>query len=473
VNEDTMHKRLTDLLPARRDVLRWGGVALAGSWVDGLVWPLQVRAQGSFTPRATARNCIFIELGGAISPMDCWDFKETRWTPKDLDVTEVSRGLHLSRTLFPQLSTNMHRVGLVRSMQAPELIHFNGQYHTQAGRALNPAIAREIPAFGSVVAFELAKERRERDTFPTYISTNLTKARAGSLGSGFLPTWTTGLDLDPSTVFAAFGGDMDGANQVMSERWRLLTDLAKINEGQRAAMGQRAADYQTFYDDAYKLLTDERWPAVFKASDDDKTRYGEDEFGLGCILARNLLKQNAGTRMVYIYDGDRWDHHSGIFDRSMEWNHYRTCTRLDKGLISLMNDLAAAPGHAPGASLLDETLIVAQSEFGRTPGMNPVAGRDHYKGAYTGLYAGGGVTGGRILGRTDADGSTCLETGWKYKSQPFMDNTLATIYSALGIDFKKTVTNTPSGRDYHYVDTVSLGGSAMMEQDEIADLFAR
>jgi hypothetical protein len=467
-----MDRRLTDLLPTRREALTWGGVALASSWVDGLVWPLDVRAQGRATPRGTARNCIFIELGGAISPMDCWDFKETRWTPKDLDVTEVKKGLYLSRTLFPQLVERMDKVALVRSLQAPELIHFNGQYHTQTGRSLNPAVAREIPAFGSVVAYELGPKRRESDAFPTYVSTNLTKARAGSLGSGFLPTWATGLDLDPSTVFAAFGGDMTGANQVLSERWRLLTELATINEGQRAAMGQRAADYQTFYDDAYKLLQDPRWPKVFTASDADKQRYGDDEFGLGCILARNLLAQNAGTRMVYVYDGDRWDHHAGIFDKAAEWNHYRTCTRLDKGLVSLLDDLAAMPGAAPGKTMLDETLIVAQSEFGRTPGMNPVAGRDHYKGAYAGLYAGGGVVGGRVLGATDADGSKCLDTGWRHKTQPFMDNTVATIYSALGIDWKKSVANTPSGRAYNYVDTVNLGGAAMMESDEIAGLFA-
>lgn len=466
-------RQLTDLVPSRRDVLRWGGVALASTWVDGLVWPLDIRASGAaVTPRGTAKNVIFIELGGAISPMDCWDFKETRWTPRDLDVTEVSKGLYLSRTLFPQLSKEMHRVGLVRSMQAPELIHFNGQYHTQAGRALNPAIAREIPAFGSVVAFELAKQRRERDTFPTYISTNLTKARAGSIGSGFLPTWTTGLDLDPSTVFAAFGGDMTGANAVLSERWELLTALSKINEGQRQAMGQKAADYQTFYDDAHKLLTDARWPSVFQASTDDRVRYGDDEFGLGCILARNLLAQQAGTRMVYIYDGDRWDHHAGIFDKSAEWNHYRTCTRLDKGLVSLIHDLAKAPGSTAGKTLLDETMIVCQSEFGRTPGMNPVNGRDHWKGAYTGLYVGGGIAGGRILGSTNADGSAVVDTGWRHKTQPFMDNTVATIYSALGIDWTKVVENTPSGRAYHYVDTVSLGGAAMMEADEIGDLFA-
>ena len=74
-------------------------------------------------------------------------------------------------------------------MRANELIHFNGQYHTQAGRTLNPAVAREIPAFGSVISFELSSQRRETDTFPTYVSTALTKARAGSIGSGFFPTW--------------------------------------------------------------------------------------------------------------------------------------------------------------------------------------------------------------------------------------------------------------------------------------------
>lgn len=136
-----------------------------------------------------------------------------------------------------------------------------------------------------------------------------------------------------------------------------------------------------------------------------------------------------------------------------------------------MHDLAALPGTRPGASMLDETLIVAQSEFGRTPGMNPVAGRDHYKGTYSGLYVGGGVRGGRIIGRTDADGSTCLEPGWPYKTQPCMDNTVATIYSALGIDWKKAIRNTPSGREYVYVDTVDLGGSERIHNDEIAPLF--
>jgi hypothetical protein len=87
------------------------------------------------------------------------------------------------------------------------------------------------------------------------------------------------------------------------------------------------------------------------------------------------------------------------------------------------------------------------------------------------MFLGGGVVGGRIIGRTDKDGGKCIDPGWKHKSQPFMDNTLATIYSALGIDWKKSVKNTPSGREYVYVDSVNLGGSEMIENDEIAELF--
>lgn len=466
-----MERRLRDLIPTRRDVLRYGGIALAGAWVDRLVWPLQVHAQGKTNPRGTARNCIFIEMGGAISPMDCWDFKETRFTPADLDMVSLSDDLSISRTLFPTLTDEMDQVALVRSMRAPELIHFNGQYHTQTGRALNVAIAREIPAFGSVIAYELEGERRPTDTFPTYMSTQLTRARAGSIGAGFLPTRFTGLDLDPTTVFESFAGDTEGGQQLLEERWRLLNALADASETERASMGKKASDYREFYQGAYDILNDERWPSVFVASDDEKARYGDDEFGLGCILARNLLEADAGTRFVYIYDGDHWDHHSGIFDRSRKWNHYTTCPRLDKGLVSLMRDLSSRPGKAGGSSLLDETLIVATSEFGRTAEMNPVAGRDHWRQTYTSLYAGGGVVGGRILGATNADGSECVDFGWKHDGQPFMDNTVATIYSALGIDWRKSITNTPSGREYHYVDTVALGGSEMMYDDELAELF--
>jgi len=155
-----MQRRLGDIVPTRRDVLKWSGVALAGTWIESVVGPLKLRAAGKANPRGTARNCIVIQMGGGISQVDCWDFKESRFTPKDLEMKKISSDLSISKTLFPQMSGQMHRVALVRSMRAPEIVHFNGQYHTQTGRALNPGIAKEIPAFGSIISYELESKRK-------------------------------------------------------------------------------------------------------------------------------------------------------------------------------------------------------------------------------------------------------------------------------------------------------------------------
>jgi uncharacterized protein (DUF1501 family) len=147
------------------------------------------------------------------------------------------------------------------------------------------------------------------------------------------------------------------------------------------------------------------------------------------------------------------------------------CERFDRGFASLIKDLSSLPGRAPGKTLLDETIIVATSEFGRTPAINAVAGRDHYRQVYTTLFAGGGVKGGRVIGKTNEDGSAVVETGWKHRVQPYMDNCVASIYSALGIDWLKVIENTPSGRSYEYVQTAPIGGSEFISDDEIAELF--
>jgi hypothetical protein len=318
---------------------------------------------------------------------------------------------------------------------------------------------------------ELESKRRPSDTFPTYMSSFLTRARAGSIGSGFLPTRFSGLDLDPTTVFESFGGNTGGVDTLLEERWRLLESFAKVSEAERNSLGKNATDYKDFYDDARKLQADPRFWGIFKAGDEEKQRYGSDEFGLGCILARNIVAADAGARFVYIYDGDKWDHHSYIFTEARRSsNHYYTCNRLDRGLTALIEDLQGSPGSQPGKTLLDETMIVCASEFGRTPWMNPVEGRDHYRFTYTTLFCGGGVKGGTIVGATDEEGAKCIDTGWAHKEQPFMDNVAATIYSALGIDWLKTIENTPSGRAYEYIQTAPVGGAEFISNDEIAPL---
>lgn len=121
--------------------------------------------------------------------------------------------------------------------------------------------------------------------------------------------------------------------------------------------------------------------------------------------------------------------------------------------------------------MLDDTLVVVATEFGRTPGaLNGIAGRHHYNLAYLSMYAGGGTKPGRIIGKTDAAGEHVVDTGWRYKKASIKtENVYATIYSALGIDWQKEITNTPSKRAYKYVD--NLGATEMVIPDEIADLF--
>lgn len=457
----------------RRDLLKMGSAAVASAWAaDRIVWPHKVSASGESKPRGTARYAIFIELPGAISPMECWDFKETQYTPNDLDVQKLASDLHISKTLFPNYMDWVPKTSFVRSMRANELVHFTGQYHTQTGRALNVAVAKEIPAFGTVIAAELDEQRRESDTFPTYMSMGLSKARCGAIGSGFFPARFTGIDLDPTSVFDSFAGSSgDAANAVLAERWDALMKLSEASPMERASLGAMASDYQSFYQSAYSIMADPRWRKVFEVSEEDKARYG-NEFGIGCLLARNILAADAGTRFIYIIDGRQpWDHHAYIFDRTRPSNHYVTCLAWDKAFSNLIKDLSSMPGHEPGKTLLDETIVAATSEFGRMPYMNNVMGRDHYEQTYTSIFAGGGVKPGRIIGKTNEDCSKCIDTGWKHKEQPAMDNIVATLHSALGLDWRKKVENTPSGRAYEYVQTAPVGGSEFISNDAIDELF--
>jgi uncharacterized protein (DUF1501 family) len=238
--------------------------------------------------------------------------------------------------------------------------------------------------------------------------------------------------------------------------------------------GGRDRSFGTFGDfqqSAYQILGDPRWPQAFAMSKEETARYGANEVGLGCLLARNLVKADAGTRYIHITHPD-WDHHRDIYNHAKKSNHYIRCNEFDRALANLLRDLGSTPSpREAGKTLLDETFIAVATEFGRVPGpLNGIAGRHHYNLAYVSLFAGGGTKPGRIIGKTDATGEHVIDNGWKYKkSQIKTENIYASIYSALGIDWRKEITNTPSKRAYRYVDV--LGATEMVMDDEIAELF--
>jgi uncharacterized protein (DUF1501 family) len=198
---------------------------------------------------------------------------------------------------------------------------------------------------------------------------------------------------------------------------------------------------------------------VLTLSDEEKKRYGGTQLGDACALARNLVRANAGTRFIMI-SHKGWDMHAKIYSRDVQ---YKVARELDSALANLLKDLEES-------NLLDKTFVCCLGEFGRTPGELTVnQGRDHFKDAFTGVFAGAGTQGGRAIGATDELGMKIKDPGWHKKRPIYIEDVAATIYSVLGIDWTKTITNTPSGRVFEYIENQS--GTDFINPGEISQLF--
>jgi uncharacterized protein (DUF1501 family) len=190
--------------------------------------------------------------------------------------------------------------------------------------------------------------------------------------------------------------------------------------------------YADMYDDAIAMMKSEDLKAfdLSQEPDEMRTAYGKEAFGQGCLLARRLVER--GVRFVEVSLGG-WDTHNANFVRVPE-----LCDTLDRGLATLVADLNSR-------GLLEDTLIVLTSEFGRTPTINQNVGRDHYPKAFSGVMFGGGVKAGYTYGKTDKEGREVVEG--KAKPQDFN----ATIAYALGLPLDQIVYS-PSKRPFTIAD---------------------
>src|SRR2546426_4629055 len=181
-----MVKRLEEM--SRRELLKLFGISVGAVIADSAAWPRNVQAQSKkITPRGTARNVIFIQNCGAMSQNETFDFKETKWTAKDLNIQKVNSEFLISKTLFPQYEKWAPKAAIVRTLWENGLVHFTGMYHSQAGRAFNPAIFREIPAFGTIVAMSVENHGRSLDTIPTFMCLGLLDHICPQIGLGIVP----------------------------------------------------------------------------------------------------------------------------------------------------------------------------------------------------------------------------------------------------------------------------------------------
>jgi uncharacterized protein (DUF1501 family) len=403
------------------------------------------------SPRATAKACIFITLNGAPSHVDTWDPKDGPWNPPDANIRQYGNQA-LSNTLFPNLSQITGDLLTLRSVNSWELAHDRGQFYTQTAHPDNPAFVAESPHVGAVVSYELGKN----GPLPPFLALNVDSAFQGAKFLGgfneplIAPVQANGL----ATLQHNFYGANSQAR--FNQKYNFLRQLDAPLIA--SPYSDEMAAHATFYDSAKQLMYDPNVAAVFTFSSDESSRYGDTAFGRACIVARNAVRAHLGISFVNIvFDG--WDTHVSMFDRSYSPNMYTLCNDLDRSVANLTNDLRASGD-------LNSTLIVMLGEFGRTPGsLNATGGRDHWKDAMSIAMLGGGVKGGRAIGTTSSIGDEIIDPGWSRKRGIFMEDIACTIYSALGIDWTKTITNTPSGRVFEYVP--QAGAGAFFPVDEV------
>jgi hypothetical protein len=418
----------------RRRFLNLAGAGLTASWLAGKLDSTVVVNSTPVTMQNTARNVIFILLTGAPSHTDTFDLKFLDGITPASFTPDTINGILFPTGLMPKLAGMMNDFAIVRSVRAWALVHTLAQTWTQIGR--NPAgvLGNVSPNIGSVVAIEKQIERTPSQVFPTFLALNSN----GAAGSGYLPASYAPFKVAPSSAGLRNTTNADGQTR-FDARWDFLHQLDDPLRDTASTI-QAMADYDQFYSAARGMMYNPAVAKAFQYTAADTQLYGNTSFGNACIIARQALAANQGTRYVEITFGG-WDMHQNIYAPTQLPAYTKI---LDDGLSQLIADLKQS-----GA--LSETLLVMAGEFGRTVGpITGAKGRDHYPQQFV-FFAGAGVQGGRVIGSTNATGANTLDPGWSRNRDIKPEDIEATIYSAMGINWTTVRYDDPLGRGFYYV----------------------
>jgi hypothetical protein len=400
--------------------------------------PMETIAKAAVSTRGTAKNVIFILMGGAPSHTDTFDLKEGAWTPAALNPTSYG-DIRFPQGLFPNLATQIDSLVFVRSVVAWAVAHGVGQAWVQLGRNPLAGLSRISPHIGSVVAMELGPQDDATRVLPAFLSLN---SGGADPRQGYFPNSTAPFYVNPNGGGLGNTTHRDGAPR-LDTRYGLLQKMDTDLRDSPDAMGPAVADMASLNVAARVLMYNSAVDNVFNFATTERVRYGNSSFGNACIAARNLLRSRLGTRFIQIGIGG-WDNHVNIYQTNTALTP--VAKQFDTGLATLIGDLKSD-------GLLDSTLIVAMGEFGRTVGpLNSQLGRDHYL-QQSALFAGGGIKGGRAIGATDKLGAATVDPGWSKQRDVKPEDIEATIYSALGIDWTTVRHDDPLGRGFEYVPT--------------------
>lgn len=376
-----------------------------------------------------AKNVIWLQMIGGMSHIDTLDPK-TGDTKGARDPIQTKADFQLGGYLPTLAKDHADKLAIIRSMTSKTGVHESGQYLMRTGYEQRGTIKH--PVLGAWAQEILGKSSQ---TLPSSVCIN----RSPANGNGFFSAAFSPLPIHDPEAGLQYAEFAAGA-EVMNQRLSLLN---KIDAGFRSKFkDSNLKAYSDFYDDTLKLLSSKDLSA-FKLTDEkaeERELYGMNKFGQGCMLARRLIQR--GVRFVEVSYGS-WDMHNDI-DENME----EQGTVLDTALSALLSDLK-------NQGMLESTLVVLCSEFGRSPKINSRSGRDHHPKVFSTLLAGGPVKGGTIYGSSDKEGNAVAD------KQTTIQDFHSTVGHAMGMDVNQVVMS-PSNRPF----TVGDKGAV------IADVFA-
>jgi Protein of unknown function (DUF1501) len=408
----------------RRGFLK--GIGLGAAGLMGLSFS-DLMAVHADDLRKRQMACILLWMSGGPSQLETFDPKPEHKNGGETGVIETAvPGIKIARG-WEKTAAAMKDIALVRSMTNKEGNHQRATYQLHTGYA--PSGTVKYPNFGCVAAAELGDPKFD---LPHIVSIGGLSVGAGMLGVAYEPFNVGNPEKPPANVTLPTSADR------FQRRLTLLETLEK--EGfERSGGGDRVKEHHSLYKQTRSMVLSPRMKAFDLESENSTLRdaYGRTPFGQGCLLARKLVE--SGVTFVEIRSNG-WDHHQQIHD-----NIAKGAGAVDPGLAALVGDLKTR-------GMLDRTLVVWMGEFGRTPKVNPNAGRDHFPRVFNVALAGGGIKGGQVIGASSADGG-------EVKDRPVQVNDLLTSFChALKIDPKKE-NMSPLGRPIKIVD----GGVAVKE----------
>ncbi|CAN5857479.1 DUF1501 domain-containing protein [soil metagenome] len=373
---------------------------------------------------ATAKNVIYLYMSGGQSHMDTWDPKEGVETAGPTKPIKTSAdGVRISEYL-PLTAQQMHHATVINSLTSTQGAHEQGNYMMHTSYTLRGTIRH--PGMGAWL--NVFQPGTGNSTLPNYVYVGNDSRHPGA---GFFPAVNGPLFVNnPENGIKNVKLQKNLSDEHFQKRMAFADDLDK--EFRTTFPHRNVKAYSDMYDDAISMMKSEDLKAFDLTEETEVTRkaYGPEAFGQGCLLARRLVER--GVRFVEVSLGG-WDTHNANFVRVPE-----LCEVLDKALSSLIGDLYSR-------GLLDETLIVVTSEFGRTPDINQNVGRDHYPKVFSGLMAGGGIKGGFTYGKSDKEGREVAE------NKVEIPDVNATIAYALGLPLDQIIYS-PSKRPFTLAD---------------------